>query len=40
MSDMFKSGAADKLVATWFGPFGVGVSPKLRAAWDTYSFPE
>jgi glutamate/aspartate transport system substrate-binding protein len=40
MSDMFKSGDADKLVAKWFGPFEVGVSPKLRAAWDTYSFPE
>ena len=40
MSAMFKSGDADKLVAKWFGPFGVGVSPKLRAAWDTYSFPE
>lgn len=40
MSDMFKSGAADKLVAKWFGPFHVGVSPKLRAAWETYSFPE
>jgi glutamate/aspartate transport system substrate-binding protein len=40
MSDMFKSGDADKLVAKWFGPFHMGVSPKLRAAWDTYSFPE
>ena len=40
MSDMFKSGAAEKLVEKWFGPFGMGISPKLRAAWDTYSFPE
>lgn len=40
MSDMFKSGAADKLVAKWFGPFDIGVSPKLRAAWDTFSFPD
>ena len=40
MSGMFKSGEADKLVEKWFKPFGVGVSPKLRAAWDTYSFPE
>lgn len=40
MSDMFKSGAADKLVEKWFGPFHIGVSPKLRAAWDTFSFPE
>ncbi len=40
MSDMFKSGEAAKLVAKWFGPFGVGVSPKLQAAWDTYGFPE
>ncbi|HTN11911.1 MAG TPA: amino acid ABC transporter substrate-binding protein [Acetobacteraceae bacterium] len=39
MSEMFKSGAADKLVEKWFSPFHVGVSPKLRAAWDTYSFP-
>ena len=40
MSDMFKSGAAEALVTKWFAPFGVGVSPKLRAAWETYSFPE
>lgn len=40
MSAMFKSGDADRLVAKWFGPFDVGVGPKLRAAWDTYSFPE
>lgn len=40
MSDMFKSGEAEKLVTKWFGPFHVGVSPRLKAAWDTYSFPE
>lgn len=40
MSDMFKSGEAENLVKKWFGPFGVGVSPRLKAAWDTYSFPE
>lgn len=40
MSDMFKDGQAAALVKKWFGPFGVGVSPKLQAAWDTYSFPE
>jgi len=40
MSEMFKSGEAEKLVKKWFGPFGVGVSPKLKAAWETYSFPE
>ncbi len=40
MSEMFKSGAAEALVHKWFAPFGVGVSPRLRAAWDTYSFPE
>ncbi len=40
MSTMFKNGEAAALVAKWFGPFGVGVSPKLQAAWNTYSFPE
>ncbi len=40
MSDMFKSGAAEALVNKWFAPFGVGVSARLRAAWETYSFPE
>ena len=40
MSDMFKSGEAEKLVKKWFAPFGVGVSPRLKAAWDTFSFPE
>jgi len=40
MSDMYKSGAARALVEKWFGPFHVGISPRLQAAWDTYSFPE
>ena len=40
MSDMFKSGAGAALVEKWFGPFHVGISPRLKAAWDTYSFPE
>jgi glutamate/aspartate transport system substrate-binding protein len=40
MSDMFKSGDAAKLVEKWFGPFHIGISPKLAAAWATYSFPE
>ena len=40
MSVMFKNGDAEKLVQKWFSPFGVGVGPKLRGAWDTYSFPE
>lgn len=40
MSDMFKNGEAAALVKKWFGPFGVGVSPNLQAAWNTYSFPE
>lgn len=40
MSKMYQNGEADALAAKWFGPYGVGVSPKLRAAWETYSFPE
>lgn len=40
MSDMFKNGEAQALVKKWFAPFGVGVGPKLQAAWNTYSFPE
>lgn len=40
MSEMFKSGEAEQLAKKWFGPLGVGVSPKLKAAWATYSFPE
>jgi glutamate/aspartate transport system substrate-binding protein len=40
MSEMFKSGEAEKLVEKWFGPFHTGVSPNLRAAWNTFSYPE
>ncbi len=40
MSEKFKSGEAAKLVEKWFGPFHMGVGPRLQAAWDTYSFPE
>lgn len=40
MGDMFKSGQAEAIFNKWFGPFGVKVSPKLRAAWDTFSYPE
>lgn len=35
MSEMFKSGEAEQLAKKWFGPLGVGVSPKLKAAWAT-----
>ena len=40
MSTMFKSGEAAKLATKWFEPFHTGVSPKLQAAWDTFSFPD
>jgi glutamate/aspartate transport system substrate-binding protein len=40
MSDMYKSGAGRALVEKWFGPFHVGIGPKLQAAWDTFSFPD
>lgn len=40
MAKMFTSGEADKIFNKWFGPFGVKVSPKLRAAWNTFSYPE
>jgi glutamate/aspartate transport system substrate-binding protein len=40
MAQMFKSGEAEKLFDKWFGPFGVKVSPKLRAAWETVSYAE
>ena len=40
MALMFKSGEAEKIFDRWFGPFGVKVSPKLRAAWDTVSYSE
>ncbi|SFB90538.1 amino acid ABC transporter substrate-binding protein, PAAT family [Polaromonas sp. OV174] len=40
MGKMFKSGEADKIFDKWFKPYGVQVSPKLRAAWETASYPE
>jgi glutamate/aspartate transport system substrate-binding protein len=40
MGHMFKSGEAKKLFDKWFGPFGQTVGPKLKAAWETYSFPD
>ena len=40
MARMFKSGEAEKLFDKWFGPFGLHVGPKLRAAWETASMAE
>ena len=40
MGQMFKSGEAEKIYTKWFGPFGASVGPKLRAAWETFSYPE
>jgi glutamate/aspartate transport system substrate-binding protein len=40
MARMFRNGDAEKLYNKWFGPFGVTVGPKLRAAWDTFSYPD
>src|SRR4029079_454203 len=40
MGKMFKSGEAEKIFDKWFGPFGAKVSPKLRAAGETASYPE
>jgi len=40
MAKMFKSGEAEALFDKWFGPFGVHVAPKLRAAWATQSYAE
>ncbi len=40
MARMFKSGEAQALFDKWFGPFGLGVGPRLRAAWDTATLPE
>lgn len=40
MARMFKSGEAEALFDKWFGPFGVHVGPRLRAAWETASLPE
>jgi glutamate/aspartate transport system substrate-binding protein len=40
MGQMFKSGEAEKLYDKWFGPFGAKVGPKLKAAWETFSYPD
>ncbi len=40
MGKMFKSGEAEKIFDKWFKPFGVQIGPKLRAAWETFSYPE
>jgi glutamate/aspartate transport system substrate-binding protein len=40
MAGMYQSGEAEALVQKWFGPFGIGVGPRLRAAWNTASLPE
>lgn len=40
MARMFKSGEAEALFTKWFGPFGMTVGPRLRAAWATASLPE
>ena len=40
MGQMFKSGEAEKIYNKWFGPFGATVGPKLKAAWETFSYPE
>lgn len=40
MAKMFESGEADKLFNKWFGPYGAKVGPRLRAAWETFSYPE
>jgi len=40
MGKMYKSGEAEALFDKWFGPFGVKVGPRLRAAWATQSYAE
>jgi glutamate/aspartate transport system substrate-binding protein len=40
MGQMFKSGEAEKIFDKWFGPFGIKVGPRLRAAWETVSYAE
>lgn len=40
MAQMYESGQAEKLFDKWFGPFGMKVGPRLKAAWETYSYPE
>ena len=40
MAGMFRNGEAEALFTKWFGPYGLQVSPKLRAAWDTAELPD
>ena len=40
MARMFGNGEAEALFVKWFGPYGLQVGPKLRAAWETASLPE
>ena len=40
MARMFVSGEAEKIYNKWFEPYGVKVSPKLKAAWEAVSYPE
>jgi glutamate/aspartate transport system substrate-binding protein len=40
MAKMFVSGEAEAIYMKWFGPLGGVVGPKLRAAWDTFTYPE
>jgi glutamate/aspartate transport system substrate-binding protein len=40
MARMVRNGDAEKLFNKWFNPFGATIGPKLRAAWDTFSYPD
>jgi glutamate/aspartate transport system substrate-binding protein len=40
MSQMFQSGEAATIFNKWFSPYGMTVTPKLKAAWQTFSYPE
>ena len=40
MAKLFKNGEAEALFTKWFGPYGLTVSPRLRAAWETASLPD
>jgi glutamate/aspartate transport system substrate-binding protein len=40
MANMYESGKAERLFNKWFGPYGMKIGPRLKAAWDTYSYPE
>jgi len=40
MAKMFQSGEAATIFNKWFEPYGLTVTPKLRAAWATFSYPE